>query len=166
MGRNKAQKKQNGKLALDLADLKIGYFGNPRRKTRPFPLIPAVSTPAKSKSDIAQSKRCQGPSPEPSRAVVAASRDENRRPQPRRRRPPDPGRSSLTCLGPFPCFAGPAQKFGPFGPTPQFGPASLPGGFSFGWAIRYDPIHPAIFFIIFIFYREAPQLSGLGKFLT
>ncbi|PKI71075.1 hypothetical protein CRG98_008540 [Punica granatum] len=94
--------------------------------------MPVVSTPAKSKSDTAQSKRCQGPSPKPSRAVLAASRGENRRPQPRRRRPPDPSRSSLTGLDPFPCFAGPAQKFGPFGPTPQFGPAFLPGGFSFG----------------------------------
>ncbi|OWM75762.1 hypothetical protein CDL15_Pgr009406 [Punica granatum] len=72
-------------------DLKIRDFGNPRRKTRPFPSIPAVSTPAKSKSDTAQSKRCLGPSPEPSRAVVAASRGENRRPQPRRRHSPRSG---------------------------------------------------------------------------
>ncbi|PKI48004.1 hypothetical protein CRG98_031597 [Punica granatum] len=62
------------------------------RKTRLFPSISAVSTPAKSKSDTAKPKRCPEPSPEPSRAVVAASRGENRPRSLVAAAPPDPGR--------------------------------------------------------------------------
>ncbi|PKI48924.1 hypothetical protein CRG98_030700 [Punica granatum] len=65
----------------------------------------AVSTPVKSKSDTVQPKRCPKPSPAPSRAVVAASRGENRRPQRRRRRSwRIPTARRLTGLGPFLLF--------------------------------------------------------------
>ncbi|PKI51417.1 hypothetical protein CRG98_028213 [Punica granatum] len=102
-------------------------------------------------------------------AVVAASRDKNRRPQPRRRRCPEPGRPSAN--GPRPIslsFAGPARKLGPFRPNAQSSPASLPGGVSFGREIRSDSIQPDPTRLSddFFIYREAPQLFELGKFST
>ncbi|PKI49432.1 hypothetical protein CRG98_030164 [Punica granatum] len=118
-------------------------FGNPRRKTRLFPSIPAVSTPVKSKSDTAQPKRCPKPSLAPSRAVVAASRGENRHPQRRRRssrqsRPP----RQLTGLDPFLLLRRSSPEVRPItAQRPQSGPTALPGGFSFGRAspIQSDP---------------------------
>ncbi|PKI50403.1 hypothetical protein CRG98_029231 [Punica granatum] len=53
------------------------------KKEKLAPSIPAVSTSVKSKPDTAWPKRRPELSPAPSRAVVAASRGANRRPQPR-----------------------------------------------------------------------------------
>ncbi|PKI50483.1 hypothetical protein CRG98_029127 [Punica granatum] len=76
--------------------------------------------------------------------------------------PPIPAALWLTGLGPvfFFFFRKPNPSLAR--PNAQSSPASLPGGFSFGRAIRSDPIVRRFFFI----YREASQLSGLDKSST
>ncbi|PKI57084.1 hypothetical protein CRG98_022588 [Punica granatum] len=149
------------KLALVWGNFEIGDFGNPHRKTRLFPSIPAVSTPAKSKSDTAQPKWCPKPSPEPlsrrpgariaTRSPVAAA-------------PPDPGRPLANGHRPI-SFASQVQprSSAHFGPTSPIRPSALPDGFLL-WAGH--PIRPDSSGDFFYFYKEAPQLFELGKFLT
>ncbi|PKI52184.1 hypothetical protein CRG98_027427 [Punica granatum] len=91
-----------------------------------------------------------------SRALSCRHRGvQGRKPLPAAPSPPsssDPDCISVNGPRPNSCFAGPAQKFGPFGPTLQFGPASLPGGFSFGRASPIRPDYSAIFF----YFTEKP----------
>ncbi|PKI31674.1 hypothetical protein CRG98_047935, partial [Punica granatum] len=73
------------KLALVSGNLEIGEFGEPSPEDRKNPSVRPRST-------TAECRRCPELPPASIPAVVAASRGENRRPQPRRRRCPDPGR--------------------------------------------------------------------------
>ncbi|PKI57313.1 hypothetical protein CRG98_022312 [Punica granatum] len=73
--------------------------------------------------------------------------------------PPIPAALRLTGLGPFPFL----RRSSPFRPnTLQSDPALFRAVFSFWWAVRSDPIVRHFFPI----YREASQLSELGKFST
>ncbi|PKI66047.1 hypothetical protein CRG98_013542 [Punica granatum] len=119
----------------------------------------------RSRSTTVKHRRRPELSPAPISAVVAVSRGENRSPEAVAAAPPDPGRPWLTGLDPVlffrrpspspsrPNFPSSAQRF--FG---RFSPSSGP--------VQSDPIRPDSFGDFFYFYREAPQLSELGKFST
>ncbi|PKI40332.1 hypothetical protein CRG98_039287 [Punica granatum] len=83
-------------------------------------------------------------------------RRESPPPASRRRCAPIPATIRLTGHGPFLFLC----RLGPFRPKAlQPGPASLPGGFSFGPADRSDPIRP-VRPAAFVYYRNAPKLLG------
>ncbi|PKI55740.1 hypothetical protein CRG98_023872 [Punica granatum] len=108
--------------------------------------------PVRSRSTTAKHRRRPELSPTPSRAVVAASRGENRRSRRHRRRPPQiPTAFQLTGLGPILVsqvqprnLAHSAQRSSP---VQQLFRAVLPSGGQSD-PVRSDPIHPEIFFIL------------------
>ncbi|PKI59014.1 hypothetical protein CRG98_020582 [Punica granatum] len=87
-GGNKTQQEET-QILLSIGPIRRSIdFGKPSPETVIIPPIPTDYAPVKSRSTTAKRRRCPEPSPASIPAVVAASRGENHRPQPCRRRSP------------------------------------------------------------------------------
>ncbi|PKI57551.1 hypothetical protein CRG98_022022 [Punica granatum] len=125
------------KLALVSGDFEIGELREPSPKNK-------KKLPDPDGFNSGEAQIDHGEASTVSKTVTGVHSDPHRRVQ---RREPPPAASSppflaiptdrrLTGLGPLLLL----RRFGPNMPnTLQSGPASLPGGFSFGWVIRSDP---------------------------